>query len=76
MAHRTTNPLTSMYGDGRETATNRYNWPGKKKLTEAREVWSNAFPDEVWPTFASTAYARLAEAGYVWSTRRGWTLRE
>jgi hypothetical protein len=77
MAHRTLNPVTAFYGDGRETADEitRRQLPGKNKLLAAKSLWPSVFPDKPWPHYygsAFDAYAALKQAGYKYSTKYGW----
>lgn len=77
MAHRTLNPVTSFFGDGRETSDElaRREFPGKNKLLAAKNIWSSVFPGKPIPHYYGAAfdiYSALKQAGYKYSAQYGW----
>jgi hypothetical protein len=77
MAHRTTNPTTAFYSDGRETSDEetRRSWSGRNKAIATQAIWSDVFPGKPWPHYYGStfdAYADLKAAGYKYSARYGW----
>lgn len=74
MAHRTLNPVTAFWGDGRERGQ-QTKPRAHDKYAESQVAWVEQFPDEPYPNYygaAYDAYYRLTQAGWRWSSRHGW----
>lgn len=82
MPHRTLNPVTSFWGDGRENGNpvhkdrrRRARLGKRAKDVGVYDAWADEFPDEPFPHFYGSmyyAYERLEENGWRFSSRYGW----